>query len=114
MLTQREIETYQQTGLIPPERLHALIHALRARSEDVRVKSRVFRDRGESHFGAAMSGRALAYKEAAVLVQQILDGYPMRPRKDSSTKARSRAWRLSRKSAALPLDAPFALLESDV
>lgn len=90
MLTNQDRQVYEETGLIPPDRLRALQHALRALSADAREASRLH-DK-DSQFAAALRGKKLAYAEAAHMIDHILNGQALHPRRYSSASRKSREW----------------------
>ena len=90
MLTDHDRATHEETGLVTPERLRALQHGLRARSDDARQAAR--QEGIDERFAASLRGKAHAYQEAADLVQQLLYGAPMRPPRWSAARKRARAY----------------------
>lgn len=90
MLTPNERAVYEQTGLVPPDRLRSLAYALRQLANDARVKSVTYPK--DDPQAIALRGKATAYAEAARMADHIRDGYALRPRKYSSTRRRAREW----------------------
>lgn len=69
MLTQRDIDVFADTGNITPDRIRAMIYALRKQAGDARSAAFVV----ESHAAAALRGKATAYIEAVMMLESLLD-----------------------------------------
>lgn len=74
MLTQRDIETQQTTGLIPPDRLRAAQYALRQLAWEARAASY---EAGDERQAAALRGKAGGYRESATMLETLLAGNPI-------------------------------------
>lgn len=79
MLTEADLRTITETGLVPPDRVKALVFALRQQAHEARAAARAHKDGQKSHAAAALRGKARAYDEAAIMVQHIAAGHALHP-----------------------------------
>lgn len=88
MLTEQEKRAITETGVIPPSRLASLVFALNAQADDARMAAS--REPRDSQLGAALRGKSLAYRDAAIMLRQVMNGSALHPRSYSTAKQRAR------------------------
>lgn len=98
MLTSRDEQLQEQTGMVPPDRLRSLEHALRCLSRDARSAACDHPDGPKSHAAAALRGKAGAYVEAAIMARHIANGQALHPRAYSTERRLSRAFAARRRA----------------
>lgn len=91
MLTNRDREIQQQTGMVSPDRLRSMHYALTQERADAIAAAKALPDDAASTYAAAaLRGKAKGYQEAAAMVAHILEGHALHARSWSSTRRRNR------------------------
>lgn len=102
MLTNKDRELQQTTGMVSPDRMKALQHALTNMAADARAAARAIEETDRlSQAAAALRGKAVALGEAARMVDDILRGAALHPRGYSSAKRKAREYGLRRRMRVL-------------
>lgn len=93
MLTRHDREVFENDGLITPDRLRALQHALRDRS--LAAYEQAKRAGTDDRAAAALRGKKTAYIEAARLIESLLAGNPLPlPAWRKESRARDSGYRM--------------------